>query len=134
MADKLIYIPNNDTQNYSFYSLQCLQRLYTQLNIPTNHNSIKIPKAVKQRITKRYFKNLFTSEINSAMSSLFRIQNNKICRCFRLNIFLEQHKNALSQFIFIQKSYFKRVWHCVSACPIPFTGLYHPCLNYSNLK
>ena len=37
MADKIMYIPNDDTQNYT--SL-------TQLKEPTNQNSIKLPKVV----------------------------------------------------------------------------------------
>ena len=37
MADKLIYIPNVDTQNYPFYRLQL--GFYPQLNEPTNQNS-----------------------------------------------------------------------------------------------
>ena len=32
MADKFMYIPNYETQNYQFFRLQCLKRLVTQLN------------------------------------------------------------------------------------------------------
>ena len=39
MADKLIYIPNEDTQNYPFCRL--LLVVETQLNEPTKHNSNK---------------------------------------------------------------------------------------------
>ena len=50
MADKLIYIPNNDAQNYPSidynYLLKCLDN---ELNEPTNQNSIKVPKVVRQR-------------------------------------------------------------------------------------
>ena len=42
MADKLIYVPNDDTKNK-----KCLKRLDTQLNEPTNHNSIKITNFFK---------------------------------------------------------------------------------------
>ena len=41
MADKFMYIPNEDTQNYSF-----CKRLDTQLNYLTNQNSLKVPKIV----------------------------------------------------------------------------------------
>ena len=47
MANKFMYIPNDDTQNYFLYVdfnsgwLKCLD---TQLNQPTNQNSIKVPK------------------------------------------------------------------------------------------
>ena len=57
MADNLMYISNNDTQNYLF--LDCnwlLKRLGTQLNETTNQNSTIVPKVVKQRIRKRYYK------------------------------------------------------------------------------
>ena len=48
MADKIIYIPNDDTQNYPFPELnQWLKRLNTQLNKPTNQNTLKVPKVVK---------------------------------------------------------------------------------------
>ena len=48
MADKLMYISNDDTQNYPFYRLQLvLKHLYTKLNEPTIQNLIKVPKVVK---------------------------------------------------------------------------------------
>ena len=47
MADKLIFIPNYDTQIYPFCGLQLVvERLHTQLNEQTNQNSI-VPKVVK---------------------------------------------------------------------------------------
>ena len=39
MADKLMYILNNDTQNYPFSRSQLMERLNTQLN--------EVPKVVK---------------------------------------------------------------------------------------
>ena len=53
MADKLIYIPKDDTQN-----------LLMELNKPINKKS---PKVLIQRIRKRYYK---TSVINSPLSPL----------------------------------------------------------------
>ena len=48
MADKLNYIPNDDTLNYPFCRLQLVvERLDTQLNEPTNQNAIKVPKVVQ---------------------------------------------------------------------------------------
>ncbi len=47
MADKLMYNPNDDTQNYPFLGLQLVvDSLDTQINKPTNQNSIKVPKDV----------------------------------------------------------------------------------------
>ena len=47
MADKLIHIPNDDTQNYYFVDYnKWLKRLDTQLNEPTNQNSLKVAKVV----------------------------------------------------------------------------------------
>ena len=43
MAGKLMYISNDDSQNYNWW----LKRLDTQLNEPINQNSIKVPKVVK---------------------------------------------------------------------------------------
>ena len=40
MADKLMYTPNDNKKNYPFCRLQCLKRLNTQLNEPTNQKSI----------------------------------------------------------------------------------------------
>ena len=42
MADKFMYIPNNDRKNNPFFILQLL----VQLNEPTNKYSIKVPKCV----------------------------------------------------------------------------------------
>ena len=64
MADKLMYIPNEDTPNYPFCRLQ----LKVELNIMNQpfKNSLKSPKL--QQIRKRYFITLGTSLINSPMS------------------------------------------------------------------
>ena len=46
MADKLMYIPNDDTQNYPLCRLQLVIEKFghsSQLNEPTNQNSIKVP-------------------------------------------------------------------------------------------
>ncbi len=41
MGDELVYIPKNNTQNYPFCRLQLVaEQLDTQLNEPTNKNSI----------------------------------------------------------------------------------------------
>ena len=48
MADKFMYILNDDTQNYPSSRLQLVvKRLDTLLNEPTNQNLIKVPKIVK---------------------------------------------------------------------------------------
>ena len=47
MADKFLFIPNDDTQNCPFCRFK-LKRLNTQLNKPTNQISVKVPKVVKQ--------------------------------------------------------------------------------------
>ena len=54
MSDKLMYIPNDGTQNYPFCKLQ-LKRLDTQLNEPTNKNSIIVHKVVKPTNKKTLF-------------------------------------------------------------------------------
>ena len=47
MADKLMYIPNDDTQITPFVNYNKLfKRLDTKLNEPTNQNLIKFPKVV----------------------------------------------------------------------------------------
>ena len=48
MADKLMYISNDATQNYSFWRLKLvLKRFDTELNEPTNQYLIKVSKVVK---------------------------------------------------------------------------------------
>ena len=65
MANKLIYIPNDNTQNYPLCSdNQWLKRLDSQLHELTNKNSIEVPKVVKPTNKKT----LGTSVINSLMS------------------------------------------------------------------
>ena len=69
MADKLIYMPNDDTQNYPFCRLILVVENWnvwnTQHNETTNRNSQKSPNLLGQRITKRYYKTLGTSVITS---------------------------------------------------------------------
>ena len=66
MAHKLIFIPNDDTLSVDYN--QWLKRLDTQLNKPTNQNSIKSPKLLNQRIKKRYDKTLGTSIIKKRLA------------------------------------------------------------------
>ena len=46
VADKFIYIPNDDTENYPFCRLQ-LETCSYQLYEPTNQNSIKVLNVVR---------------------------------------------------------------------------------------
>ena len=92
MVDKLMYIPNDDTQNYPFYRLK-LKRLNTQLNYPTNQNSLKPPKFLSQRIRKRYYKTLGTSvtrltylhsvrflyQLNTKLAAVFKQKGKQMC-------------------------------------------------------
>ena len=58
-----MHIPNADTQNCPFVSnKKWLKRLDTQPNESTNKKSTKL---LNQRIRKRYYKTLGSSEINS---------------------------------------------------------------------
>ena len=68
MADKLMYIPNEDIQNtLSVDYDQCLKPLDTQLNEPTNQNLIKVPKVVQPTNKKTFLMTLGTSVINIPM-------------------------------------------------------------------
>ena len=58
MVDKLMYIPNDDTQTQLTLSVDynlLLKCLKTKLNKPTNKNSMKVPKVVKPTIRKLYY-------------------------------------------------------------------------------
>ena len=70
MADKLMYVPNDDTQNYPFSRLLWVVETFghsTKLNklIVIQYKS---PRLLSQRLRKRYYKTLGTSVINSKMS------------------------------------------------------------------
>ena len=46
MTDKVMYIPNDNTQNYPFCVLVLVvEKINIQLNKPTNQNSLKSPKS-----------------------------------------------------------------------------------------
>ena len=66
MAVKLMYIPNDDTQNYPSGSLKLVVKTFEH-NELTNQKS---PKLLCQRVRKSCYKTLGTSEINSPLSPL----------------------------------------------------------------
>ena len=54
MADKLMYIPCDNTQIYPSVDInEWLERFVTQLDEPTIQNAIKVPKAVKPKNKKQ---------------------------------------------------------------------------------
>ena len=57
MANKLMNIPNDDTQNYPFCRIELMfKTLYALLNEPTNQNSIKVPKVFNSTNKKMFLK------------------------------------------------------------------------------
>ena len=53
MADKFMYISNDDRQNYSFCTIQLVVDMFRQLNESLNQSkSIKVPKVVKPKNKK----------------------------------------------------------------------------------
>ena len=69
MADKLIYIPYDDTQNYTFCRLKLVIETFEhELKERTNQNSLKL---LSQRLRKRYHKTLGTSVIVTAHCPIF---------------------------------------------------------------
>ena len=57
MADKLMYVLNEDKQITPLDYNQGLKRLVTQLNESTNLNLVKVPKVVKPTNNKTLLKN-----------------------------------------------------------------------------
>ena len=56
MTVVLMYIPNNDTQNYSFCRLHLVVKTFVhQFDDPTNQNSIIVPKVIKPMDKKKLF-------------------------------------------------------------------------------
>ena len=56
MAEKLMYIPNANTQNCPFYKLQLVIETFGHsTNKPTNQNSIKVPQIVMPTNKKTLF-------------------------------------------------------------------------------
>ena len=57
-----MYIPNNDSQNYPFYSLQLVVEMFDlQLKEPTNQKSKKVSKVVEPADKKTSYKAIGTS-------------------------------------------------------------------------
>ena len=55
MTDKLMYIPNEDTQNYPFCRLQLVVETFGHsTSEPNNLNSTKVPKVVKPSNKKNF--------------------------------------------------------------------------------
>ena len=52
MADKLMYISNDDTQNYTFCRLQLVVETFGK---PTNPNLIKVPRVVDSNNKKSLY-------------------------------------------------------------------------------
>ena len=74
MVNKLMYIPNNDTQNYHFCRLRLVVETFQHSTKRTNQSKlINRPKVVKTTNKKT----LVTSVINSALSSLSLSESNK---------------------------------------------------------
>ena len=70
MANKLMYILNDNTQKYPFCRVKLVVETFEQSTYEqTNQNPLKPPKWVSQRIGKCYYKTLGTSVINSPLSS-----------------------------------------------------------------
>ena len=60
MADELIYITNDDTQNYLFCKLQLLDNMFeTQFYELTIPYSMKVPKVIKLKNKKAFLKRLW---------------------------------------------------------------------------
>ena len=59
MANRLMYIPNDATQNYLFCRLELVVETFGHLTLWTKKtNRIKAPKFIKQTNKKTLFKNL----------------------------------------------------------------------------
>ncbi len=74
MAAELMFIPNDNTQNFPFNRLKLLAEAF-ELNDPTNQNSLKSPNLLSQQIRNKY-KTLGTSVINSHLGILIIYKNN----------------------------------------------------------
>ena len=70
MANNLMYIPNDDTQNYHICRLQLLVKMFGHSTFRTKQSKFnnKSPKLSSQLIRKSYYKTLGTKVINSPMS------------------------------------------------------------------
>ena len=62
MADKLMNIPSDDTQNYPFCRLQLVvETIWHSISWNNQSNAIKVPKVVKPTNKKTLLKTLRTS-------------------------------------------------------------------------
>ena len=87
MADKLMYIPNADTQIYPFCRLHSVFVTFGHSTLgPTQH---KFPKILKKKVlrddmptnNKRYYKTLGTNVINSPISPSSLLTTNLFMYC-----------------------------------------------------
>ena len=69
MADKFIYIPNDDTQNYPFCTLKLVVETFMSQPIK------KFPKLLSQQIRNRYYKTSGISLINIPLSPIILCLN-----------------------------------------------------------
>ena len=79
MDEKFMYIPNDDTQNNSSVDYnQWLKRQETQLNKPTNKNSIKVPNVDRLKNKKILILKcpLFQSKLSECVDSTFSFKEN----------------------------------------------------------
>ena len=58
MADRFMYIPNDDAQNYTTCILQLMIETFGHFTETTNQNLIKVPKVVKQTKKKTLLLNV----------------------------------------------------------------------------
>ena len=82
MADKLMYIPRDDTQEYTFCILKIVVEPFEHSTSYYNQSKfIKVTKVVKPTNKKTYYKALGTSVINSLLSPLSLSVNSQLnCR------------------------------------------------------
>ena len=77
MAEKLMYIPNDDIQNYLFRRLKLVVEAFKHLK----SQPIKIqksPNLLSQWIRKRYHKTLGTGVLNSPLLPLSLLKNREL--------------------------------------------------------
>ena len=66
MVDKLMDIPNNDKQNYSFCKLKLVVKTFDMINEMINQSKFKVPKVLRSSTFWGHSKSTFSTAINQA--------------------------------------------------------------------
>ena len=116
MADKVMYIQNDDTQNYPFCRLQLVADTFVHLTFyyNQNQNSINVPKVLIQRIRNSFLEYIIIGSfiLLQALINLQRKSAN-FKKSVKINILIRTIKTYFNLFVIIN-SIFQKFYPFIS--------------------